>query len=138
MMHGDLSCNERDALKNGLLFALFLIPALAWPEKPKANPAEFTIDLHVQSSRMTQQCTDVTQGNSLCIQIQELSVTVAGKKIELRGDTMTRNPYVLHVGDYKAKVLKEDTSLSYGVRRTYQLLFPDGQTAEYLVTGELE
>ncbi len=123
-------------MKKALLFALILIPALAWPEKPKANPADFTIDVHVQSSRTMARCNSATPYAGSCGEYQQLSVIIDGKEYELEGNYMPRKAYVLHVGDYKAKVLKEDTSLSYGDRRTYQFIFPDGQTAEYLLTGE--
>jgi len=121
-----------------VLVLLILTAAAGWAEKPKPNPSDFTIDIHVQASRMKAECGDVTGGSNLCFWYQYLSVTVDGKRLELRGNLMTKAEYVLKLGDYKAKVSKEDVTKSYGYQRTYQLLFPDGAVAEYLVVGESE
>jgi hypothetical protein len=69
---------------------------------------------------------------------QHLDVTIDGKKYEMVGNKAKKNVYVLRLGDYKAKVLKEDTSRTYEYNRSYQFLFVDGTTGDFQVTGEEE
>jgi hypothetical protein len=123
-------------MKNVLWIFLILSAAAVRAEKP--NPSDYTVNVHLQSSRMVLECGDVTNGTSFCHWYQVLGVTVDSKKLELRGNLMQKGPYILKPGDYKARVVKEDVTRSYGYQRTYQLLFPDGQVAEYLVVGESE
>lgn len=119
-----------------VLIALLLIgPSLGWAEKPKPNPADFTIAVHVQSSHLVEFCGDSTNGNSVCSWQQKLSVLIDGKKYELQSGSKIE---LLHVGDYKAKIAKDETQHSYEYLRTYEFLFPDGQTREYSVVGETE
>lgn len=116
------------------LFAIFLmVPALALADKP--NPADYTIAVHVQSSRFVDQCSSDDKG-SMCFSILSLSVSIDGKKVEL--DDQSPSKEVIVPGDYKAKILKEDTSHSYEYSRTYEILFPDGTTRKYNVVGESE
>ena len=119
-------------MKKALLFVLLIFPALALAEKPKPNPSDYTVDIHVQASRIVNQCTDSTNGSNTCYWYQSL------KKYELFGNLMPKNAYLLKVGDYKAKIFKEDTSRVYEYLRIYQFLLPDGQVPEYQVTGESE
>jgi hypothetical protein len=116
------------------LFAIFLLaPVLALADKP--NPADYTIAVHVQSSRFVDQCSSDDKG-SMCFMILSLSVLIDGKKVEL--DDQSPSKEVIVPGDYKARILKEDTSHSYEYSRTYELLFPDGATRKYNVVGESE
>jgi hypothetical protein len=125
-------------MKNVFLVFLILVATAVWAEKPKPNPLDFTINIHVQSSRLKVECGDVSSGTSVCYWYQHLSVTVDGKKLELRGNMMMKAEYLLKLGDYKAKILKEEGTRAYGYQRTFQMLFPDGAVAEYLVVGESE
>jgi hypothetical protein len=45
---------------------------------------------------------------------------------------------LLRTGNYKARMLKDDTKRGYEYNRTYELLFSDGGTRKYRVTGEQE
>jgi len=128
------------AMKKVLVALLLLVPTLTWAEKPAANPADYTVSVHVQSSRLITQCGMVSGGSNLCFQGQQFQVLIDGKKFELQGNFGfgKKAPKLLRVGDYKAKVVKEDTSLAYEYSRTYEFLFPDGKTAQYLVTYETE
>ncbi len=83
-------------------------------------------------------CSDVTGGSSVCFWEHHLNATIDGKKYELTSIHPLKNVFVLRVGDYKAKVLKEDTSKSYEYQRSYELLYPDGQTEDFQVMGESE
>jgi len=42
------------------------------------------------------------------------------------------------VGDYKAKVEKDNTQRTYEYERIYEFLFGDGSTRRYWVVGEEE
>jgi len=127
-------------MKKVLVALLLLVPALAWADKPAPNPADYTINVHVQSSRLITQCSDVTGGSSVCYQGQQLEVLIDGKKLELQGAFARGKsaPGVMRVGEYKAKVVKEDTSRAYEYTRTYEFIFPDGKTLQYEVIGETE
>lgn len=119
-----------------VLIAFFLIvPSLGWAEKAKPNPADYTIAVHVQSSHLVEFCGDSTNGNSVCSWQQKLTVLIDGKKYELQSGPKVA---LLRVGDYKAKIAKDETQRSYEYLRTYEFLFPDGQTREYSVIGETE
>jgi hypothetical protein len=108
----------------------------SWAEKPAPNPAEYTVAIHVQSSRLAEDCSEVTQGNSVCGWVQQLKVLIDGKKYELNGTS--RSADLLRVGDYKAKILREETKHPYEYLRTYEFLFPDGTVRDYYVSNESE
>lgn len=92
--------------------------------------------VHVPSSKLESDCSDVTGGLSICIWIQRLNVSIDAKKYELlRGP---RKPELLHLGDYKAKVHKEDMTKSFEYSRSYDFIFSDGSTSRYMVVGESE
>ena len=121
------------------LLALFLVcPSFVLAEKPALNPADFSVAVHVQSSRIQADCSDVTNGTSICYWNQHLKVTIDGKKYELVGNRAKKILYVLRAGDYKAKILKEDTSRNYEYERSYEFLFADGTIGDFQVMGESE
>jgi hypothetical protein len=122
-------------MKVHLCTLLLLSTGLAWAEKTP-NPADYSVAVHVRSSRIAAECGDVTQGSSVCTSMQYLSVTIDGKKYELAGRTPTFD--VLRVGDYKARILKDETKHPYEYLRTYEILFSDGATRDYYVSGESE
>ena len=111
---------------------------LSWA-KPK--PADYTITVHVQSSRVFNMCHDIL-GHPTCDTKQHLSVVIEGKKYEL--DSNGYFDVLLRTGDYKAKLLPDeqrdgDIPLGeYEYRRKYEFLFPDGKTRKYTVVGETE
>lgn len=114
-----------------VLFAFLLsTPALAWAAKPQPNPADYTIAVHVERSRMPMIC---VQG--LCYFLQDLDVVIDGKKIELESGRVMD---LLRVGDYKAKIVKDETAQPYEYNRVYEFLFTDGKTRTYSVVGEQE
>jgi hypothetical protein len=123
-------------MKKVLFALLFLTPALAWAEKPAPKPADYTISVHVQASRLTTDCGDVTGGSSICWWLQRLTVLIDGKKYELDSNIKTAD--LLRVGDYKAKLLKEETKRPYEYMRNYEFLFSDGTTRVYSLAGETE
>jgi len=129
--------NNMEEKMKKILFALMLLtPALAGAEKPAPNPADYTVAIHVQSSRLVVDCSDVTQGNSVCGWAQHLTVLINGKKYELDSGMTAEN--LLRVGDYRAKILKDETKHTYEYVRTYEFLFADGSTRSYYVAEESE
>jgi hypothetical protein len=119
-------------MKKALLTILLLAPVLAWGgnSKPAPNPADYTIAVHVQYSSLDKFVTssDVT--------FQRLTVLINGKKYELE-DTHWRRD-LLRVGEYKGRILKDETDRSYEYQRIYEFLMPDGETRQYGVVGEYE
>ena len=119
-----------------LLFVLILsLPPIAVAEKDQPNAADYMIAVHVSSSSLVQNCTDVTGGSSVCSIEQRLLVTIGGKKYELENSRATA---LLRTGDYKAKIVKDETKTNYEYLRTYEFLFSDGKTGTYAVMGEME
>lgn len=104
-----------------IVIAMLLFTALAWAgESSKA--AEYTINVHVSSSRMD------ARGK------QVLKVVVDGKKYELRSDLPIGR--LLALGDYKAK-LETNRNTEYESLQFYEFLFPD-KTRQYKVVGQTE
>ena len=120
-------------MKKAILFVLMLTSLCSWGEKAQPVPADYTIAVHVQSSRTK---TEYNEGRFYAY--QQLSVVSDGKHYKIRGDVSPRTSYVLRVGDYRARILKPDAGPAYEYKRTYQFLFPDGQTRDYEVVGEEE
>jgi hypothetical protein len=110
---------------------LILSAASAVAAAQKANPAAYTTVVHVQSSHMFYLC----QTASLCSWWQKLEVTIDGKKYEL-STNLTRGYELLRVGDYNAKIRKDESKNAYEYDRSYEFLFPDGKTRVYEVSGE--
>lgn len=118
-----------------IIFTIFLIvPTPTLAQKP--NPAEYTIPVHVRSSRLVEFCSDVTGGSNICGWEQQLSVTINGKKYDLQSGTHAKA--LLHVGDYKARIVEDKSQRYYEYVRTYEFLFPDGLTRKYFLVGETE
>jgi hypothetical protein len=121
---------EGNPMKRFLPLLTFMLATMASAEKP--NPADYTIAVHVQSSHLFYLC----QSASLCGNWQRLQVTIDGKKYELQ--TNIKSYEVLRVGDYKAKIKKNESKVPYEYDCSYEFLFPDGETRVYAVSGEEE
>ena len=100
----------------------------AFSEKP-TDSADYTVDVHVQSSRITTLC--LPQG---CTTEQHLIVLIGTKKFDLKKLGYQMN--LIRVGNYKAKILKDETPASYEYRRVYEIRFPDGKASSFEVVGE--
>jgi len=117
---------------NRILFTVFLItPSLALAAK--TDPAEYNVAIHVQSSHLVYECFSDTKG-ATCAFTPRLNVLIGGKKYELEAEK-SRND-LIRVGDYKAKIVKDDSTTSYEYWRTYEFQFVDGTTRKYDVVGE--
>lgn len=128
-------------MKKFLIALLLMMPMMAWAEKP--NPADYTVKVQVQHSRIALDCDKVSSGSSICAWQQHLTVLIDGKKIELMGPTTSKKIYtlpgpmnVLRAGEYAAKVAKDNNDHTYEYTMSYEFLFADGETRKYQVVGE--
>ena len=111
-------------MKKIIVVVLLLISVLAWA-RTGSDPAEYTVNVHVSSSRI-----DVGRGYQL------LNVVIDGKKYELGSEL--RLGRLLALGDYKARIVKDEHKAAYDSVRLYEFLFPDKKTRRFLVVGQLE
>jgi len=120
-------------MKKILIALMLLTPALTCAAKPAPNPADYTITVHVLSSHVV----GLNIGSSdRYIWRQHLTVLIDGKKFELDGESSDLE--LLRLGDYKAKILKDESKRAYEYQRIYEFLFPDGATRDYYVASEPE
>ncbi len=106
---------------------LLMLSAMAWAGT-EPNPADYTINVHVSSSRM------VLEGEANASS-QKLSVTINEKKYELRCLGVNA---LLALGDYKAKLVRNDHRTAYDSYQVYEFLFPDNKTRKFEVVGVME
>lgn len=104
-----------------ITIAILLCSALAWGAGD-ANPAEYTVSVHVSTSSMDRHGT------------QLLDVIIDGKKYELQSELAIGR--LLALGDYKAKLVTNNKS-AYESLQIYELLLPD-RTRQYKVVGQTE
>jgi hypothetical protein len=105
------------------LFAL-LLSVNAWGGTAP-NAADYTINVHVTRARMSDG------------RLEKLNVVIDGAKYELEAGTPA--PYaLLALGDYKAKVVKDERKESYYSIREYEFLFPNNKTTRFFVVGQTE
>jgi hypothetical protein len=98
-------------VKKLALVTLLLSSALAWAGS-NPNPAQYTINVHVTRSR-------IAEGHAY----QLLKVIIDGKKYEV---ACFSSPYaLLALGDYKAKLVKDEHRESYDSLQKYEFLFPN-------------
>lgn len=127
-------------MKKLLLTLLLLSPELALA---KVNPSDYSLPVHVQSSRLVTACHDVL-GHAFCGTKQSLGVVIDGKKYELLSSDDA--DAALRTGDYKARMLVGDASgaeepvpaYEIDYKNTYEFLFPDGKRQKFSIIGESE
>jgi len=102
---------------------LLLVPALA-RGGADPSPAEFTVEIHVSSSGIA------TSGR------QDLNVIVNGQKYELLSESVPNA--LLALGDYKAKLVKDEHRTGYDSFQVYEFLFADKKTRKFEVIGHSE
>jgi hypothetical protein len=110
-----------------LSLALLLPCSVMMAAKPKPNPADYTVTVHVVFSR---------SGEWHSAERQVLEAVVDGQPMEMSGDGTA----VLLPGDYKARLIgmkawDKRISNDYEVAPTYEFLFDDGTTRLYVVDG---
>lgn len=111
------------------LTILLLLSTSTWAASP--NPADYTINVHVNTSRMK-----IEYDGNIATVWQELNVLIGGKKYELRSDRSLRA--LLELGDYKARLVKDEHNSSYDSYQAYEFLFPDNKTRQFDVVGQSE
>ena len=119
-------------MKKVLTAILLSASAFAWAAEPVPNPADYTIDVHVQSSSVDTECT-----SNGCAYEQRLTALVNGKSYELLSSP-TAHPYLLKLGDYKARISKNMSDQPYEYYTVYEILFTGGKTQTYAVVGDHE
>jgi hypothetical protein len=120
-------------MKKSLFVILLLVPVPGLArdkEKPSTNPADYSLTLHVESSRLYDLCAPT------CVWVQHLFIPMDGKKYELT-DTVPRHD-LLRLGNYKARISKDEQGSSYEYDREYEILLPGGDVRRYIVIGESE
>jgi hypothetical protein len=111
-----------DLLKPTTLAILVLLSAFALAGA-NPNPADYTINVHVSKSR--------TVGAQ-----QRLNVVISGKKFRLEG---TGPAYMLlALGDYKAKLAKDEHKGTGDSLQIYEFLLPGQKTRRFWVVGQTE
>lgn len=134
-------------------FALHLLPCFllctsaSFASKPP-NPADYTVNVQVSSSRTVWQCTQ-RGPTPQCASQLVLNATIDSAKFELEGGIENHSGETrfesydgfLALGNYKAMLLPnklKDPKVSHFVMKSYELLMPDGRLAKFQVTGQSE
>jgi len=118
---------------------LFFLLLLAFPGALQAqtNSAGYNVTIHVTQTRVAVGFGDGTLGASSLRIEQRLTAKVGGSTYELTSDTALPKG-VVALGDYKAKLVKDETKPTNEFMKTYDLMFPDGSTRKFQVTGQME
>jgi hypothetical protein len=115
--------------KLALLLLMLQTPMVFAADKPKANPADFPLKLHITSSASR----FVYEGNT-SLYIQVLETVINGQPTRLEGESMG----VLALGDYQARVSTKihgpRNPNTYDIYQGYELLLPDGNVRTFSVT----
>lgn len=67
--------------------------------------------------------------------MDELLVRIGGRKFYLES---SHGDAILRVGDYQARVIHYESAHAYEYKMKVDILFPDGKSRTYWVTGEEE
>jgi hypothetical protein len=111
-------------MKTKLVLSLVALLLSAYASAGAApNPADYTISVHVTRSRSVG-----LDGR--------LNVVIDGKKYELQAGAIPQG--LLALGDYKAKIVRDEHKESYYSIREYEFLFPGNKTRRFTVVGETE
>ncbi len=111
-------------MKRAALVVIVLILATFAPAARTAD--EHPITVRVTSSYYLGQVRNRALG---------LDVVIDGRKYALRG---TSDLGLLAIGDYKAKLVKDEHKTTYESYQEYELLFPDNKTRKFVVVGQSE
>ena len=97
----------------------------------KADPADFTVPVHVQASHMI----FLSRAGTGSVPSLRLEVLIEGKKYELERNFTS---FLLNPGDYKARISQDKAKLPEELDREYNLLMSDGTFEIFQVVGESE
>ncbi|MGD0403470.1 MAG: hypothetical protein ABSB66_09745 [Candidatus Acidiferrales bacterium] len=113
-------------MKTAALFVLLLVATLATLARAAPAPDEYSITVHVTSSCFV--------GGG-----QRLDVVINSKKYQLSGFSgATKYASLLALGDYKAKLVKDQHETAYDSYQEYEFLLPDKKTRKFLLSGQSE
>lgn len=122
-------------MKTTALFVLLLLAKSSWAAP---NPDEYSINVHVSSSRWVMAPTVLVGPEPVLM----LNVIIDGKKYELEAPTARANleagVTLLAPGDYKAKLVQDQHKTAYESSQAYEFLFPDKKTRKFVVVGQTE
>jgi hypothetical protein len=122
-----------------LVLAISAGDAAVWAS-PATDPSSFTLNIHVSKSTL-----EIVPDGKLNSLGQRLDVTIDGRHLVLEGNQIVGKKkiiggavWLLPVGDYKARIKKEDTAPNGAYWREYEILLKDGSTWDCYVFGESE
>jgi hypothetical protein len=104
---------------------VFFCSALAW-----AGSGDYNVNIHVTATHMLRDHGDSARR-------QQLDVVIDGRKLQLESETIPNA--LLSLGDYKAKLVKNDhwRGAPYDSYEVYEVLLPDKNT-RFIVVGQSE
>jgi hypothetical protein len=111
----------RNSVKKITLTVLLFLSAWAAADP---NPADYTVNIHVSSS-------SIDNGGR-----QALNVVINRKNYELLCECSPNS--LLALGEYKAKLVKDEHKTAYDSLQVYEFLFPDSKTRRFEVVGQTE
>jgi hypothetical protein len=105
---------------------VFFCSALAW-----AGSGDYNVKIHVTATHMRRDHGDSARR-------QQLDVVIDGRKLQLESETIPNA--LLSLGDYKAKLVKNDhwRGAAYDSYEVYEVLLPDKNTRRFIVVGQSE
>lgn len=115
-------------MKRTTVAILLLLSVCVWAASDP-NPTEYAINIHVSASHLVIEPTSNAYS-------QKLNVVIDGKKYELEGPG--DGAMLLALGDYKAKLVKDEHKGTYASLQVYEFLFPDQKTRKFTVVGQTE
>lgn len=100
------------------------------------NSGGFPVTVHVYAAHwFTTLCT--SGGGDAC-DLQSLDITIGGKKFQILTSDYRHEIWLMKLGDYKARLVKDAHKPTGETHRVYELLLPNGQTRRFVVVGESE
>jgi hypothetical protein len=109
------------------LVLLLLLSTFASGAGP--GSADYPVEIHVGTSRM------VPEGANGA-RFQHLNVVINGKRYELESELAVN--VLLALGDYKAKLAKDERKSPYDSVQIYEILLDNNKTRKFQVVGQSE
>jgi len=116
-------------MKKIALCIVLLLSTFSWAAP---SPDEYSINVHVSSSHWVMSPAILVGPEPFL----RLNVIIDGKKYDLESVNYPNTLLVL--GDYKAKLVKNEHRGGYDSFQVYEFLFSDHKTRQFRVVGETE
>jgi hypothetical protein len=94
-----------------------------------AKSAQSLVNIHVSATRMV-------PGGPVSGMFQLLTVTIEGRKYEI--ESIASVNALLALGDYKAKLVKDEHPITSDSWQVYEIQLPGGKTRKFVIVGESE